>query len=47
MLILSLAFFCFLLEIFIATRVMRASLIHPATFRQQEAEPVTPAPKPE
>ena len=47
MLILSLAFFCFLLEIFIATRVMRDSLIHTATFRQLEPESSAPAAKPE
>ena len=36
MAILSLAFFCFLLEVFIATRVMRDSLVHAASFRQVE-----------
>ena len=33
MVILSLAFFCFLIEVFIATRVMRDSLVHTASFR--------------
>lgn len=33
MLLLSLAFFCFLLEVFIATRVMYDSLIHTASFK--------------
>ena len=34
MVILSLAFFCFLIEVFIATRVMRDSLVHTASFRE-------------
>ena len=44
MLILSLAFFCFLLEVFIATRVSRASLVHTASFKQ--AAPVDSATRP-
>jgi hypothetical protein len=39
MLVLSLGFFCFLLEVIIATRVIRESLIHTATFRQVESKP--------